>query len=69
MHDALNHAFSAGLLPSDNSGCGRSSVVEHNLAKVGVESSNLFARSRIKYENKVLWCIQLGRSTVFFMKS
>jgi hypothetical protein len=28
------------------SGCGRSSVVEHNLAKVGVESSNLFARSR-----------------------
>jgi hypothetical protein len=24
---------------------GRSSVVEHNLAKVGVESSNLFARS------------------------
>ena len=25
--------------------CGRSSVVEHNLAKVGVESSNLFARS------------------------
>ncbi len=25
---------------------GRSSVVEHNLAKVGVESSNLFARSR-----------------------
>ena len=26
---------------------GRSSGVEHNLAKVGVESSNLFARSRI----------------------
>jgi hypothetical protein len=25
---------------------GRSSVVEHNLAKVGVESSNLFARSK-----------------------
>jgi hypothetical protein len=25
--------------------CGRSSGVEHNLAKVGVESSNLFARS------------------------
>ena len=24
---------------------GRSSVVEHNLAKVGVEGSNLFARS------------------------
>jgi hypothetical protein len=28
--------------------CGRSSVVEHNLAKVGVESSNLFARSKIR---------------------
>ncbi len=26
-------------------GCGRSSGVEHNLAKVRVESSNLFARS------------------------
>ena len=25
---------------------GRSSVVEHNLAKVGVEGSNPFARSR-----------------------
>ncbi len=28
---------------------GRSSGVEHNLAKVGVESSNLFARSRFSY--------------------
>jgi hypothetical protein len=28
-------------------GCGRSSGVEHNLAKVGVEGSNPFARSRI----------------------
>jgi hypothetical protein len=33
---------------------GRSSVVEHNLAKVGVESSNLFARSRKSNENKGL---------------
>jgi hypothetical protein len=30
---------------SDASGCGRSSGVEHNLAKVGVEGSNPFARS------------------------
>jgi hypothetical protein len=28
-------------------GCGCSSGVEHNLAKVGVEGSNPFARSRI----------------------
>ena len=27
--------------------CGRSSGVEHNLAKVGVVSSNLIARSRL----------------------
>jgi hypothetical protein len=27
-------------------GCGRSSGVEHNLAKVGVVSSNLIARSK-----------------------
>ena len=31
--------------------CGRSSGVEHNLAKVGVESSNLFARSNILTDN------------------
>jgi hypothetical protein len=29
---------------------GRSSVVEHNLAKVGVESSNLFARSILLFK-------------------
>jgi hypothetical protein len=28
-------------------GCGCSSVVEHDLAKVGVEGSSPFARSRI----------------------
>ncbi len=27
--------------------CGRSSGVEHNLAKVGVEGSNPFARSKV----------------------
>ena len=32
--------------------CGRSSGVEHNLAKVGVEGSNPFARSRIHNEFK-----------------
>jgi hypothetical protein len=30
---------------------GRSSVVEHNLAKVGVESSNLFARSNFSQDD------------------
>ncbi len=33
---------------------GRSSVVEHNLAKVGVEGSNPFARSNVFNENKRL---------------
>ena len=32
-------------------GCGCSSVVEHNLAKVGVEGSNPFARS--KFPNQI----------------
>ena len=31
-------------------GCGCSSGVEHNLAKVGVEGSNPFARSRLKLQ-------------------
>ena len=34
--------------------CGRSSVVEHNLAKVGVESSNLFTRSSLQFRNNDL---------------
>ncbi len=33
---------------------GRSSGVEHNLAKVGVVSSNLIARSRFSYRNRAL---------------
>src|ERR1700750_519567 len=33
--------------PPSPTGCGCSSVVEHDLAKVGVEGSNPFARSRI----------------------
>ena len=44
-------------------GCGRSSGVEHNLAKVGVESSNLFARSNIF---KGLRCF--STITLFFLK-
>jgi hypothetical protein len=32
--------------PLTHLGCGCSSGVEHNLAKVGVEGSNPFARSR-----------------------
>jgi hypothetical protein len=31
----------------EDHGCGCSSGVEHNLAKVGVEGSNPFARSKI----------------------
>jgi hypothetical protein len=38
---------------------GRSSGVEHNLAKVGVEGSNPFARSS---ERKVLWAIWFSNS-------
>ena len=34
---------------------GRSSGVEHNLAKVGVEGSNPFARSKFSKENKRLF--------------
>ena len=34
--------------PPPRAGRGRSSGVEHNLAKVGVEGSNPFARSKIK---------------------
>ncbi len=33
-------------------GCGRSSGVEHNLAKVRVESSNLFARSSFETKGR-----------------
>src|ERR1700733_22087 len=35
-------------------GCGCSSGVEHNLAKVGVEGSNPFARSKFLFKIKVL---------------
>jgi hypothetical protein len=39
---ALKFGTEASVPPH---GCGRSSGVEHNLAKVGVEGSNPFARS------------------------
>src|SRR5580658_5637475 len=45
-------------LPSG--GCGRSSGVEHNLAKVGVEGSNPFARSKISKTINVLRDGRLG---------
>jgi hypothetical protein len=35
-------------------GCGCSSVVEHDLAKVGVEGSNPFARSKISHKIRYL---------------
>ena len=44
-HLAYVRASAAQALPL--LGCGCSSVVEHDLAKVGVEGSNPFARSRI----------------------
>ena len=40
---------------------GRSSVVEHNLAKVGVESSNLFARSNFSWKIGVTKSALRGR--------
>src|ERR1700704_3719663 len=38
-------------------GCGCSSGVEHDLAKVGVEGSNPFARSKILQENQTIIAI------------
>jgi hypothetical protein len=40
-----NNAPVEALIPSFNRSSGRSSGVEHDLAKVGVEGSNPFARS------------------------
>ena len=40
---------------------GRSSVVEHNLAKVGVESSNLFARSNFRQEIEAIKAVLRDR--------
>src|ERR1700745_2291156 len=48
-----------GHQPAD--GCGCSSGVEHNLAKVGVEGSNPFARSKLYRKNQYL---REGRGTV-----
>ena len=39
-------------LPAMPDGCGCSSGVEHNLAKVGVEGSNPFARSKFSADPK-----------------
>jgi hypothetical protein len=52
---ALNHASRQPRLPHTLSGRGRSSGVEHNLAKVGVVSSNLIARSNLLQKNKGFW--------------
>jgi hypothetical protein len=45
--------------------CGRSSGVEHDLAKVGVEGSNPFARSNFSRHMNVLphqfWLVAVGR--------
>ena len=41
-----------GLAAAAGDGCGCSSGVEHNLAKVGVEGSNPFARSKFPQGNQ-----------------
>jgi hypothetical protein len=41
-------------VPRPNHGRGRSSGVEHNLAKVGVEGSNPFARSNKKLQKTAI---------------
>ena len=45
MRIIARHQLDDNYLSSDDLS-GNSSVVEHNLAKVGVESSNLFSRSK-----------------------
>jgi hypothetical protein len=50
---------SSALLPS--AGCGCSSGVEHNLAKVGVEGSNPFARSKFLQGNEAVKTVLRGR--------
>jgi hypothetical protein len=48
-----NSPHSPLLLPEKQSPSGRSSGVEHNLAKVGVEGSNPFARS--SFDNNIVF--------------
>ena len=47
-------------------GCGCSSGVEHNLAKVGVEGSNPFARSKVSITSRMLDPAS-GRATAVFI--
>jgi hypothetical protein len=69
-------------IPMSQPPSGRSSGVEHNLAKVGVESSNLFARSsfsekmtirriviRKTPDRKGGWITQISRSTIILRVS
>ena len=49
MGDAKRPLHPTGSVPVQRQS-GRSSGVEHNLAKVGVEGSNPFARSRISQQ-------------------
>jgi hypothetical protein len=62
---AFWHSFGLGGL-RDAYGCGCSSVVEHDLAKVGVEGSNPFARSnQIKHTASLVHCIGRPRQSPF----
>ena len=70
MNDAIafvvqlgNNARVEALIPSFNRSSGRSSGVEHDLAKVGVEGSNPFARS--SFSNNFIY-LQSKYMFVFF---
>jgi hypothetical protein len=47
---------------------GRSSGVEHNLAKVGVEGSNPFARSSFSIYLQCIEALQASRAIVLFAR-
>ena len=50
FHFCLGHMCGQQRKAAFTSGCGRSSGVERNLAKVDVVSSNLIARSKFPYK-------------------
>jgi hypothetical protein len=53
-----NNAPVEALIPSFNRSSGRSSGVEHDLAKVGVEGSNPFARSSFPFA--ICWMLRFS---------
>jgi hypothetical protein len=66
MKGVLGHIGWPLAEAAGGSGRGCSSGVEHNLAKVGVEGSNPFARSKISSENQLLaTCLPKNASFIF----